>query len=234
MQVLAARVPSQGDVFSRHGSHEQYIARHILHMKNMLLLTIAMLNYQRVCLKIPSLQPRRPCGEDNSLFPGKLCDSRGRSVSGTWYMCIHLLKYTRFMVSIYILYIYDNVCVLNMFSIDSCCWQYPIFRAVSARFPRVTSEFPAPWTCGHCNQFSWRLPSGKRLQKTMENHHFYRINPLFLWPFSSSLCGLFAFSPSLMVRKRNPNMSFPNEVSLKMQGIHRNSRIQNPQKNRET
>ena len=106
MQVLAARVPSQGDVFSRHGSHEQYIARHILHMKNMLLLTIAMLNYQRVCLKIPSLQPRRPCGEDNSLFPGKLCDSRGRSVSGTWYMCIHLLKYTRFMVSIYILYIW--------------------------------------------------------------------------------------------------------------------------------
>ena len=197
----------------------------------MLLLTIAMLNYQRVCLKIPSLQPRRPCGEDNSLFPGKLCDSRGRSVSGTWYMCIHLLKYTRFMVSIYIIYMIMYVfwtCLVLIHVV------YPIFRAVSARFPRVTSEFPAPCTCRHCNQFSWRLPSGKRLQKTMENHHFYRINPLFLWPFSSSLCGLFAFSPSLMVRKRSPNMSFPNEVSLKMQGIHRNSRIQNPQKNRET
>ena len=29
-----------------------------------------------------------------------------------------------------------------------------------------------------------KKPSGKRLQKTMENHHFSWINPLFLWPIS--------------------------------------------------
>ena len=32
------------------------------------------------------------------------------------------------------------------------------------------------------------LPSGKRLQKTMENHHVQWVNPLFLWPFSIANC----------------------------------------------
>ena len=30
------------------------------------------------------------------------------------------------------------------------------------------------------------IPSGKRLQKTMEHHHFQWLYPLFLWPFSMS------------------------------------------------
>jgi len=29
---------------------------------------------------------------------------------------------------------------------------------------------------------------GKPLQKTMENHNFYRVNQLFLWPFSIANC----------------------------------------------
>jgi len=31
------------------------------------------------------------------------------------------------------------------------------------------------------------LPSGKRLQKTMENHHVQWVNPLFLWPCSIAM-----------------------------------------------
>ena len=31
------------------------------------------------------------------------------------------------------------------------------------------------------------VPSGKRLQKTMENHHFQWENPLFLWSFSMAM-----------------------------------------------
>jgi len=30
------------------------------------------------------------------------------------------------------------------------------------------------------------LPSGKK-EKTMENHHFQWVNPLFLWPFSIAM-----------------------------------------------
>ena len=34
-------------------------------------------------------------------------------------------------------------------------------------------------------RMSLKLPSGKL---TMENHHFYWVNPLFLWPFSIANC----------------------------------------------
>jgi hypothetical protein len=40
-----------------------------------------------------------------------------------------------------------------------------------------------PWE----NRENGDLPSGKRLQKTMENHYFQWVNPLFLWPFSIAM-----------------------------------------------
>ena len=48
-------------------------------------------------------------------------------------------------------------------------------------FPRC---FPCFSVFLHFPVLHFRLPSGKRLRKTMENHHFSWENSLFLWPFS--------------------------------------------------
>ena len=56
------------------------------------------------------------------------------------------------------------------------------------RVLHVFSFFPRCFPCFsvflHFPVLHFRLPSGKRLRKTMENHHFSWENSLFLWPFS--------------------------------------------------
>ena len=60
---------------------------------------------------------------------------------------------------------------------------------------RCQCRNPGVFPVGCCNWkttqvaqlWDFRMPSGKRLHKTMEHHHFQWVNPLFLWPFSIAM-----------------------------------------------
>ena len=67
---------------------------------------------------------------------------------------------------------------------------YPSGLDVSDSKPRFFIR-PLTWSSyfevGKFTPVSKHLPSGKRLQNTMENHYFQWVNPLFLWPFSIAM-----------------------------------------------